>query len=84
MDKVGHVFVCAGLLAFLLSVCHPVSADLNKEHEMEGSVPSCMFDETFCSLIPSWIHICPQKRSYHLTVSASSTLNSFQIHRETR
>ena len=58
MDEFGSVFESSGLEALLLSVCYPGSADLNEQHEIVGSVPSCKFDETFCSLIPSWIHIC--------------------------
>ena len=76
MDEFGRVFECFGLKALLLSVCHPGSADLNQQHEMEGSVPSCKFDETFCSLIPSWIHICHRREaSTSQYLSASSTLN---------
>jgi len=62
IDEFGCVFECAEHSAFLLSVCHPGDDELNKQHEMEGSVPSCKFDETFCSLIPSWFHIRHRRR----------------------
>ena len=62
IDECGLVFECSRVAAKLLSVCHPGNDELNKEHEVKGSVPSCKFDETFCSLIPSWLHICDRSR----------------------
>ena len=42
----------------LMSVCHPVNQLLNREHETEDAIPSCVFTPQFIDLILSRLHCC--------------------------
>ena len=51
-------FDVSGSKHILLSICHPVDPLLNRQHEVQGAIPSCEFTQQFVDLMPSWHHIC--------------------------